>query len=173
MLSTIIALRKQSDRKIASNRPHPMDICANFVKTLSRGIAVLSIDHTPYMNNHIFSLLLISQQVLLKGRVQIFWCSWEGWDGFFLKIALDILAIGLKKSFSGILLIRHITMIPYCWNLYLLTVTKVWWKIQTNALQKIHQENSYPRLTYWWHHNSTLFTFQSKFSITSRQLWKK
>jgi hypothetical protein len=49
-MSTLITLSKQiSDGKLASNQPHPMDLCAQFIKTLTKSIDVTTIAHTPDM----------------------------------------------------------------------------------------------------------------------------
>jgi hypothetical protein len=49
-MSALITLSKQiSDAKLASNRPHPMDLCAQFVKNLARKITKDSVFLTPNM----------------------------------------------------------------------------------------------------------------------------
>jgi hypothetical protein len=51
VMSALITLSKQiSDGKLASNRPHPMDLCAQFVKSLAKKIDSTSFDHTPNMS---------------------------------------------------------------------------------------------------------------------------
>ena len=50
VMSALINLSKQiSDGKLASNRPHPMDLCAQFVKTLAKKVDVSSFETTPNM----------------------------------------------------------------------------------------------------------------------------
>ena len=50
VMSALITLSKQiSDGKLASNRPHPMDLCAQFVKTLAKKVDVSSLETTPNM----------------------------------------------------------------------------------------------------------------------------
>ena len=50
VMSALITLSKQiSDAKLASNRPHPMDLCAQFVKNLARTITKDSVFLTPNM----------------------------------------------------------------------------------------------------------------------------
>jgi hypothetical protein len=50
VMSALITLSKQiSDSKPASNQPHPMDLCAQFVKTLNKSINATSVTHTPDM----------------------------------------------------------------------------------------------------------------------------
>ena len=49
-MSALITLSNQiSDAKLASNRPHPMDLCAQFVKNLARTITKDSVFLTPNM----------------------------------------------------------------------------------------------------------------------------
>ena len=51
VMSALITLSKQiSDGKLASNGPHSMDLCAQFVKTLAKKIDLTSFDHTPNMS---------------------------------------------------------------------------------------------------------------------------
>jgi hypothetical protein len=51
VMSALITLNKQiSYGKLASNRPHPMDLCAQFVKSLAKKIVSTSFDHTPNMS---------------------------------------------------------------------------------------------------------------------------
>ena len=50
VMPALITLSKQiSDAKLASNRPHPMDLCAQFVKNLARKITKDSVFLTPNM----------------------------------------------------------------------------------------------------------------------------
>jgi hypothetical protein len=50
-MSALITLNKQiSNGRPASNRPHPMDLCVQFVKTLSKNIDSTSFVHTPNMS---------------------------------------------------------------------------------------------------------------------------
>ena len=55
VMSALITLSKQiSDGKLASNRPHPMDLCAQFIKTLAKKVDVMSFETTPNMSDFPF-----------------------------------------------------------------------------------------------------------------------
>ena len=63
--------------KIASNRSHPMDLCANFVMTVNGGLVVSSIYHTSNMNHHIsqlasyqLAIAIIKEQLKYPGVVK-------------------------------------------------------------------------------------------------------
>jgi hypothetical protein len=54
-MSALITLSKQiSDGKLALNRPHSMDLCAQFVKTLAKKVDVTSFEMTPDMSDFPF-----------------------------------------------------------------------------------------------------------------------
>jgi hypothetical protein len=60
-MSALITLSKQiSDGKLASNRPHLMDLCAQFIKKLIKPINHPNVTHTPDMG--LFSCDLMKYQ---------------------------------------------------------------------------------------------------------------
>ena len=72
VMSALITLSKQiSDAKLASNPPHPMDLCAQFVKNLARTITKDSVLLTPNLVSyqHAYPLMVHQSKSQLEAKL--------------------------------------------------------------------------------------------------------
>jgi hypothetical protein len=73
-MSALNTLSKQiSDGKLASNHPHPLDLCAQFVKTLAKKIDLTSFETNPNMTDFPFNITLYMTTSAVKKTYQGQW----------------------------------------------------------------------------------------------------